>query len=129
MSSGIIVKSTYGYDIISSDDEYIKLAIRTAEELTSLGVPGLTVVDMFPLRTSSLPNNYIPYIQNVLSSLVRHMPDWVPGPWLIGRAKHVRALLDQMMTEPYERVKSEKVCRNSLVHHRVLTMKAEGGPQ
>lgn len=78
-----------------------------------MGVPGLTAVDMFPLRTLYRPDSYIQYILNVLTILVRHMPDWVPGPWLIRRAKHVRVLLDRMMTAPYERVKAEKVCRNS----------------
>ena len=40
-----MVKSTYGYDIESNDDEYIKLVSEGSIAIGSLGVPGLNLVD------------------------------------------------------------------------------------
>ena len=50
LSSGIIVKSTYGREITSNNDDYVKLAAATMAAMTSLGVPGLNAVDLFPFR-------------------------------------------------------------------------------
>ena len=48
LSSGIIVKSTYGREIVSVDDDYVKLASDSVSSMTALGVPGLNPVDLFP---------------------------------------------------------------------------------
>ena len=50
MSSGTIVKSTYGHEIMSNDDDYIKLAADAIIGVASLGVFGLNPVDLFPFR-------------------------------------------------------------------------------
>lgn len=52
LGSGIIVKSTYGRDIASNDDDYVKLATNTTVTMASLGIPGLNPVDLFPFRES-----------------------------------------------------------------------------
>ena len=45
-----MVKSAYGYDIQSNDDPYVKLAIDAFSSVFSLGLFGMTVVDMLPIR-------------------------------------------------------------------------------
>ena len=52
LTSGIIVKSTYGREITSNDDDYVKLATNSVSAMTYLGVPGLNLVDLFPLCES-----------------------------------------------------------------------------
>lgn len=45
-----MVKSTYGHEITSIEDEYVKLAADAVTSTTALGIPGLNPIDLFPLR-------------------------------------------------------------------------------
>lgn len=52
MAAGTVVKTTYGYDIQTNEDAYNKLAIEAVSAVASLGLNGLTAVDLFPFRES-----------------------------------------------------------------------------
>lgn len=47
-SAGVVVKSTYGYDILSNNDGYIKLAADALIANASLGTIGLNPIDVLP---------------------------------------------------------------------------------
>ena len=51
------MKSTYGREIHSNEDDYVKLASDSVSSMTSLGVPGLNPVDLFPFRECPLTTN------------------------------------------------------------------------
>lgn len=42
--------------------------------------------------------------------LVRFVPSWFPGANLLKKAEMAKALIDRMVDEPYEQVKSQRVC-------------------
>lgn len=44
------MRVTYGHQILSDDDEYVKLANISLESVSEVGVPGGTPVDLFPIR-------------------------------------------------------------------------------
>lgn len=104
MSSGIIVKSTYGREIASNDDDYVKLAAATMVAMASLGVPGLNAVDLFPFCESETLDIYFLFIFSV-----RHVPSWLPGAQLLRKAREVKKLVQRMVDEPYEQVKTQMV--------------------
>ena len=45
---------TYGHRIVSDDDPYIEIAEGVNHISTQSGTPGMTPVDVIPLRESSL---------------------------------------------------------------------------
>ena len=49
MTAATMVKATYGYNIESHDDDYIKLASNAIISVGSLGVVGLNPIDFFPI--------------------------------------------------------------------------------
>lgn len=103
-----MVKSTYGHDIKSNEDAYNKLAIEAFSAVFSLGLNGLTSVDLVPI--CKCPYHIVgdAYIQ-ILLIVVRHFPSWFPGMGLLERAKQARILIDKMVEEPYQQVKSQRV--------------------
>lgn len=48
LAAGAMVKSTYGFEIQSSDDAYVRLAIEALTSVVSLGLIGATTVDVLP---------------------------------------------------------------------------------
>lgn len=106
MLASTIVKSTYNYDIQSNEDAYNKLASEAASAVVSLGLNGLTLVDIFPSRKQE--KHAIDCCAH-LPSLVRYVPTWFPGMSLLKRAKKARILIDRMVDEPYQYVKSQRV--------------------
>ncbi|KAH9952213.1 cytochrome P450 [Amylocystis lapponica] len=61
--SAVVMKITYGHQIESDDDEYIKMTENVSEAHALAGDPGSTPVDIFPI--------------------LRHLPPWFPGAWFI----------------------------------------------
>ena len=47
-TAGTVVKSTYGHEVKSNDDELVQLATEAVIAATSLGMMGLTPVDFAP---------------------------------------------------------------------------------
>ena len=48
-SAGTIVRSTYGHEIESNEDGYIKLASDAIVAANSIAVPGLNLIDIAPI--------------------------------------------------------------------------------
>ena len=108
MAAGTVVKTTYGYDIKSNEDSYNKLAIEAVSAVASLGLSGLTAVDLFPIRESCEHTMSIPLMCRILYP-VRYVPTWFPGTSALERAKRTRILIDKMLDVPYQYVKSQRV--------------------
>jgi hypothetical protein len=53
----IILKITYGYDVLPENDPFVMHAEREMKELTKMVTPGAYLVDMIPARTSLLPRS------------------------------------------------------------------------
>ena len=47
------MKIGYGYQILSDDDEYIKIAENSSLAVASSGTPGMTPPDLLPIRAFS----------------------------------------------------------------------------
>lgn len=77
MAAGTVVKTTYGYDIQTNEDAYNKLAIEAVSAVASLGLNGLTAVDLFPFRESCEQHDIMRFHSRVLSSAIRsHLVSW-----------------------------------------------------
>ena len=50
MTSATVVKLAYGHEILTNDDSYIKLTAEALGDLLQLGVTGMALVDLFPIR-------------------------------------------------------------------------------
>lgn len=117
MAAATMVKTTYDYDIQSNEDTYNKLASEAISAASSLGLNGLTVVDIFPHRKS---NKHIIDCHAHLLLSVQYIPTWFPGTSLLRRAKSARILIDRMLDEPYQYVKSQRV--RSIIHSAVTCL-------
>lgn len=57
-----MVKSTYGHEIQSNNDQYNTLAAEAFEAVNSLGIPGMTTMDLIPICTEILAVPCIRYL-------------------------------------------------------------------
>lgn len=48
MTAAIVVKFTYGRDVVSNDDELVRVSVDATLQGIALGIPGLTPIDLFP---------------------------------------------------------------------------------
>lgn len=53
LSVATIAKITYGYEVKSNEDAFTKLSAEATTSVLSLGLSGLTTVDIFPFRESN----------------------------------------------------------------------------
>ncbi|KAL9710527.1 hypothetical protein Ac2012v2_006061 [Leucoagaricus gongylophorus] len=87
-AAATILNITYGRDVKSVDDHFVKLADRAATLTVESGSPAATLVDFFPL--------------------MRHIPTWVPVISNFKRkALQARDAVENMFHQPYERVKQD----------------------
>ena len=77
-------------------------------QATTLGMVGLTPIDFFPFR-EFMYSCTCDDTANYSTSLVRHIPPWLPGATLIRKARDAKILVDKMIDEPFERSWEEKV--------------------
>ena len=53
MAAGII-EVTFGHEVLSDDDYFLKMANNVNDILGGAGVPGTSILDVFPIRESIL---------------------------------------------------------------------------
>ena len=53
VTGALVMEITYGLDIKSHDDKFLKAAEHAAEYIIKAMVPGAFLVDTFPIRSSS----------------------------------------------------------------------------
>ncbi|KAL3417422.1 cytochrome P450 1A2 [Phlyctema vagabunda] len=83
----IILNITYGINIESEDDPWVKLAERSSDALSNGGAAGATFVDFFPA--------------------VRRLPRWVNFIPSLTYARAQLPTIQQLHNEPYDLVKRE----------------------
>ena len=52
------METTYGLNITSNEDRFLRAAVEAAEEITRAVIPGAFLIDIFPIRESHMsPKN------------------------------------------------------------------------
>ncbi|KAL0947285.1 hypothetical protein HGRIS_013405 [Hohenbuehelia grisea] len=86
-ASALTIKIAYGMDIVSEDDEYVKIAEESADVLNNSGSPGGTPIDLMPF--------------------LQHMPSWFPGTHYANFARKSRPFVKRMYNVPFDRVRRD----------------------
>ncbi|KAJ7125761.1 cytochrome P450 [Mycena crocata] len=81
MAGALIMKVTYGIDVLSSNDPYISVAKEAAHGVAIATIPGTFLVDTIPL--------------------LKYVPDWFPGANFKRQAKQWRELTQDLQEVPF----------------------------
>ncbi|KAF8182928.1 cytochrome P450 [Pholiota molesta] len=101
-AAATILKITYGHDIVSVDDLFVRLAERAGSLTVEAGSPAANMVDFFPImRQASLPNSFSKAISK---PHIRHIPTWAPFSTFKIKALETRKAVEAMMKIPFEQV-------------------------
>ncbi|KAF8977340.1 cytochrome P450 [Cyathus striatus] len=86
-AAALIVKVTYGRDIRSDDDPYLKFSDEALDSLVFCGSPGSTPIDFMPF--------------------LRFLPSWFPGTYYAFKAREFYSVARNMQEYPFEVVKRQ----------------------
>ncbi|KAG6829235.1 hypothetical protein H0H92_005237 [Tricholoma furcatifolium] len=86
-AAATIFPITYGHNITSIDDMFIRLAERAATLTVESGTPAASLVDFIPV--------------------LRHIPTWAPFSGFKLKALETRAAVEDMMNIPFDMVKKQ----------------------
>jgi hypothetical protein len=96
----------YGHTVADNNDPYVRLVEEASQSTSEAAVPGAFLVDLFPSRTVLYCYRYL-VVSNI--SLVKHVPEWMPGAGFKTKAKEWRKLSQAMINVPYDMVKEKFV--------------------
>ncbi|KAF9559028.1 cytochrome P450 [Agrocybe pediades] len=85
MAAKTIMRISYGLDVTSKDDPFVKTAENAMKPVSTAILPGAFLVDMLPI--------------------LKHVPDWVPGAGFKRQAKDWNNKRLDMLNLPYEAAK------------------------
>ncbi|KAF4603132.1 hypothetical protein EYR38_003537 [Pleurotus pulmonarius] len=97
-ATSVITGILYGHQVVSEDDEYMKLMDHQSMIAVNLGQPGGALLDIFPF--------------------LQHLPAWFPGTGPAARAREWRPMFRRVYDYPYEQVEkkmSEGVAEDSIL--------------
>ena len=80
---------TYGIDIKSTDDRFLKANIEATHALATVMVPGKFLADVIPIRACICAKT-VTYGYLTDSLIVRYLPDWFPGTGFKALVKDTR---------------------------------------
>ena len=100
----MVITGAYGHKVMSDDDELIKQMEHATHITTSVGSPGATPVDFFPICEQL--RNVFCFMLNVL---VQYLPLWLPGTRLLRLLKEGRTYIKQALESPLSVVRKEMV--------------------
>jgi len=102
MAGSLILNITYGIDVQSADDPYIRMVEDAAHDLSAAGNPGSFLVDTFPI--------------------LKHVPEWFPGAGFKKRGRELQKNNTAAITAPFQYVKDSmaKGLHASSVASRIL---------
>jgi hypothetical protein len=102
---------TYGLDIKSHEDKYLRTAENAMESLGRITVPGAFFVDIFPIRSFS--SQFLgPRTLLTNHPEVKHVPEWFPGAGFKRLAKETGRLFGMAVNDPFDYMKSLKVSQS-----------------
>jgi hypothetical protein len=96
----------YGHTVADNNDPYVRLVEEASQSTSEAAVPGAFLVDLFPSRTVLY---YYRCFIVFNSSLVKYVPEWMPGAGFKTKAKEWRKLSQAMINVPYDMVKEKFV--------------------
>ncbi|KAF4579541.1 hypothetical protein EYR36_001359 [Pleurotus pulmonarius] len=97
-ATSVITGILYGHQVVSEDDEYMKLMDHQSMIAVNLGQPGGALLDIFPF--------------------LQHLPAWFPGTGPAAQAREWRPMFRRVYDYPYEQVEkkmSEGVAEDSIL--------------
>ncbi|KAF4611646.1 hypothetical protein D9613_003745 [Agrocybe pediades] len=86
-AAATILEITYGHNIKSVDDLFVRLAERAGTLTVEAGTPAASLVDFFPM--------------------MRHIPTWAPFSMFKVNALKTRKAVEAMMNIPFDQVKDD----------------------
>ena len=107
-----VTLATFGRQVSSVDDEYVRLIEKVNAFTSDAGPPGTTLVDLLPLRKCThqvtLLTSSRTYMYDCLFA-VRYLPVWLPGAYFKGWAMNARTFVEKARNMPYGLVKADRV--------------------
>ncbi|KAL0953803.1 hypothetical protein HGRIS_004985 [Hohenbuehelia grisea] len=86
-TTALTLKIAYGLNIVSEDDEYIKIAEDMGHIMNNSGSPGGTPVDVFPF--------------------LQYLPSWFPGTYYAEVARKARPVIRKLYDLPLKKVQED----------------------
>ncbi|KAL0960005.1 hypothetical protein HGRIS_011657 [Hohenbuehelia grisea] len=86
-SVAIVMRITYGRNVDSNNDSYVKIARDAGTALADAGPPGGNPIDLFPF--------------------LQYLPSWFPGTYYANYARERSHVLQQLHDYPYDDVKRQ----------------------
>ncbi|TFK36152.1 cytochrome P450 [Crucibulum laeve] len=83
----IIIRITYGHNVTSADDPYLKITGDVGHCLTNCGSPGSNIVDLIPC--------------------LKYFPSWFPGTFYAHQARSYKPIIDVLHHYPFEDVQKQ----------------------
>ena len=120
-TTSLIVKITYGQDILSENDPLVSLAVEAATLTVREGNPGCTLHDFFPMRELCLALHRKTDKSHTYLFSVRFLPSWLPGAGFKKRWRYIRRLVETMINEPFELVQKNRVSTTDMLQDPSVT--------
>jgi len=101
----IIMSITYGIDIKSVDNRFLKASLEASDAMAAVMAPGKFLVDIIPIRACLCAQTVTcKHLTDPL--IVRYIPDWFPGTGFKALAREARNKFDISVDGPLEYVKN-----------------------
>jgi len=96
---------TYGIDIKSTDDRFLKANLEASHAVAAMLVPGKFLADVIPIRACTCAKT-VTYKHLTDPPIVRYILDWFPGTGFKALAKEARNKFNISIDGPFEYVKN-----------------------
>lgn len=89
MAGGIILRTTYGYEVKDGRDDYVDLIERANANFSRSSVPGAFMVDLLPF--------------------LKYLPEWLPGAGFLSLAREWKKQTVASADVPFSFTKNQMV--------------------
>lgn len=98
----IMMKITYGINVDTPTDEWVKLAAEASEAVGKAGAPGSSIMDRIPW-SKFFPSHEIVRKNKMLTLnyLARHLPDWLPFMERLKYARQSKQAIQRITERPF----------------------------
>lgn len=105
-SGTVILESVYGYEVHAEKDPYVEL-VHKADEAFNKVAGSTFLVDIIPFRMSDRLS--LNHWLRLTSSIVRHLPLWLPGTTSLRDAQKWKKLALDMRSVPFKLLQDSMV--------------------
>ncbi|KAJ8520580.1 hypothetical protein ONZ45_g2645 [Pleurotus djamor] len=103
-TTSVVMRIAIGHQVLSDDDEFVKIASDVGRAMNEGGVPGITAVDWFPFRQPLF--SVCSIASHKPKPTVQYMPSWFPGTHYVSVARHWRWAIRRLFDYPFEFVRT-----------------------